>query len=280
MLRSLLLLSLFSFLPFLAGCREIVQPGYVAVKVNNYGTNRGVEDYPVLTGAVWYNPFTTSVYEYPTFTQNATWQSTEKISFNTSDGSRVNVDVGASYTILADKVPHIFVKHRQTLDHITHNYLRNKVRDAINKHSAEYSTIDALGKKSQELLQKARKELCDDLEGDGFVIDTLSFISAPEPEDPSVKQSISQVINSTQLALQAENKVQQIKAEAEQEIAKAEGKAQSILLEAKAQAEANEILAKSLTPDLVRYKMIEVWDGKAPQVMGGDSQLLFNVGTK
>lgn len=252
-----------------SGC-TMVEPGFVGIRVNSYGDNKGVEDYPVETGRVWYNPFTTTIYEYPTFTQNMSWQGPEKISFNTSQGSRISCDVGLSYAIKADKVPHLFVKHRKDLDYITHNYLRNKVRDAINKHSAEYTAIDALGGKLQELLSRAKADLVEELEPEGFVIDTLSFISAPEADDPSVTKSISDVISSTQRAIEAENKVKQIEAEARQEVARAEGKALAILAEAKAQADANKILAESLTGELVRYKMIEKWSGELPRVSGGE----------
>lgn len=265
------------FVLMFSGCSNLIEPGYVGIKVSSYGDKKGVDNYPVLTGRVWYNPMTTTVYEYPTFTQNATWQGSERISFNTSQGSRISCDVGLSYMLNESKVPHIFVKHRQPLEYITHNYLRNKVRDALNKHSAEYTAIESLGGKSQELLAKAKNDLMEELAEEGFEIDTLSFISAPEPEDPNVKQSISQVISSTQQAIQAENKVKQIEAEARQEIARAEGKAQSILLEAKAQADANKILAESLTPELVRYKMVETWDGKAPMVVGSDATTMFNL---
>jgi regulator of protease activity HflC (stomatin/prohibitin superfamily) len=273
---SMLVVCLF-FVSTFSGCRNLIEPGYVGIKVNNYGSQKGVEDYPVLTGAVWYNPFTTTVYEYPTFTQNATWDGSEKISFNTSEGSRITCAVGLSYSLLDTKVPHIFVKHRKDLDNITHNYLRNKVRDVLNRHSAEYTAIEALGSKTQQLLEKARKDLDQELGDDGFIVDTLSFISAPAPDDPQVAASISQVINSTQRAIEAANKVKQIEAEALQEVARAEGKAQSILLEAKAQAEANKIVAESLTPELNQYKMTEKWDGKAPQVMGANTSMLMDL---
>lgn len=256
---------------------SMIKPGFVGIKVNAYGDQKGVEDYPVFTGRVWYNPLTTSVFDYPTFTQNAIWQGAEQISFNTSEGSRVSADVGMAYLLNSEKVPHIFVKHRQELPYITHNYLRNKVRDALNKHSAEYTSIQILGAKSQELLAKARDELSETLKDEGFVIDTLAFVSAPEPENPGVKESISQVIASTQRAIEAENKVKQIEAEARQEVARAEGKAQSILTEAKAQAEANKIVAESLTAELVRYKTVEKWNGTAPQVFGGDVSMLLDM---
>ena len=38
------------------GC-TYVPPGFVGVKVNLYGNQRGVSDYPIVTGRVLYNPW-------------------------------------------------------------------------------------------------------------------------------------------------------------------------------------------------------------------------------
>ena len=48
---------------------ERVDAGYEGIKVNLYGDDKGVDDITLVTGAVWYNPITTAVYEYPTFVQ-------------------------------------------------------------------------------------------------------------------------------------------------------------------------------------------------------------------
>ena len=48
---------------------ERVDAGYGGIKVNLYGDDKGVDDFTLVTGAVWYNPITTAVYEYPTFVQ-------------------------------------------------------------------------------------------------------------------------------------------------------------------------------------------------------------------
>jgi regulator of protease activity HflC (stomatin/prohibitin superfamily) len=275
-LKKVACLFVLAFSLFSVGCTSI-GPGKVGILVYQNGSQKGVQDYPIKTGRIFYNPFTTSVYDYPTYMQNALWQGQERISFNTAEGSRVSADVALSYTPDKDKVPSIFVKHRAELDVITHNYLRNKVRDAINRHSAKYHAVEALSSKSQEIIQQAKKELAEELNEEGFIIDTLSFVSAPDPEDPQVKQSISQVISSTQKALEAENKVKQIEAEADQAFAKAEGEARSIKELATAQADANRILSESLTPELVKYKAIEKWDGKAPQVIGSGTDILMSL---
>ena len=75
-MKKLLKLSGISLLAaaslFLTGCNRI-EPGYVGIKVNQAGSNKGVEDYPLQTGWVFYVPWTTRVYEYPTFQQNVIW---------------------------------------------------------------------------------------------------------------------------------------------------------------------------------------------------------------
>ena len=45
---------------FTTGCNRI-EPGYVGIAVNQAGSNKGVEDYPLLTGWAYYNPITTKI---------------------------------------------------------------------------------------------------------------------------------------------------------------------------------------------------------------------------
>lgn len=279
-------LLLFVFISFLACCTR-VDPGYVGIKVNLYGNQKGVEDFPLQTGRVWYNPFTEEVYEYPTFMQNQAWTSSEtegskhdeSITFNSIEGSSINVDVGLNYTLDAEKVPHLFVEFRQDIETITHGYLRNQVRDALSRIGGNYKAIEIFGEKKQQLLDEVKNELDNKLKDKGFILDTVSFISAPQA-DSRVMQSINMVIEATQKAIEAENKVRQIEAEAEQEVARANGAAKAILTEAEAQAQANKLIAESITPELVKYKLLEKWDGIAPKVLGGDSELLLSVGAE
>lgn len=56
-----------------SGCVGKVEPGYAGIQVNSWGTARGAQDLPITTGGYTYNPFTTTVYDYPTFVQTAVW---------------------------------------------------------------------------------------------------------------------------------------------------------------------------------------------------------------
>ena len=143
MIRKILAIGVFA--SALNAC-TVVNPGYVGVKVDNYGTQRGVQDIPVVTGRVFYNPVTTSIFEFPTFLQNRVWTKDphegnesskaddESITFNSIEGASVNCDIGVSVSFDAMRVPHIFVEQRTDPNHIIDVYIRNKVRDAFSRH--------------------------------------------------------------------------------------------------------------------------------------------------
>jgi hypothetical protein len=46
---------------------------------------------------------------------------------------------------------------------------------------------------------------------------------------------------------------------------------------ANGEARANEIVAKSITPTLLQWKMIEKWNGVAPTFMGGNAMPTFQL---
>ena len=67
MMRNILIgVGLFFTLTFLFFSCERIDAGHVGVKVNQYGDNKGVDDVVAVTGMVFFNPFTTAIYEFPT----------------------------------------------------------------------------------------------------------------------------------------------------------------------------------------------------------------------
>lgn len=258
------------------GCTT-VPPGYAGIVVNNFGTARGVQDYPVKVGRVVYNLFTEDVYKYPTFVQTAKYMAShdegakrdESITFSSIEGSSVQGDVALTFSIETEKVPHIFVKYRQPPEHILDNILRNGLRDAFNRYSASMRVIDIVGPLKETLVDSVTISMRRRYESEGFHIEQVTFLSAPRPVDATVTNAINAAITATQSAIAAENKVRQSKAEAEQAAARGQGTADSILAVAEGQAKANLMLAKSLTPELVEWAKLTKWDGKLPTFMGG-----------
>jgi regulator of protease activity HflC (stomatin/prohibitin superfamily) len=287
---------LIACLALLAVACTKVEPGYVGIKVNQYGSQKGVDDFPIQTGRVWYNIFTEDVYKFPTFRQNVVWtkdpnegpdssagDADESITFNSSEGAIVNADVAISYAIDPEKVPHVFVEFRKGIEDITLVYLRSEVRNAFNRHASMVRVIDIFGSGKQGLLENVTNDLNSRLGHLGFKFEMVSFVGAPRA-DKSVMGSINATIEATQFAISAQNKVVQSKAEADQAIETARGRSQSVIIEAQGRFEAMQLeargnleLTKSLTPELVRYRTIEKWNGTPPQVMGGDFATMLNM---
>jgi regulator of protease activity HflC (stomatin/prohibitin superfamily) len=82
--------------------------------------------------------------------------------------------------------------------------------------------------------------------------------------------------------IQAETRMIEIttnaKAQAERQKIEADAKAYKILKEAKAMQKANELISKSLTPELIKYKYIEKWNGEVPKTfLGNDKNFMIGI---
>jgi len=292
---TLLTLSV-ALIGLVSGCTK-VPPGYVGIKVNQYGNQKGVEDFPLQTGMVWYNLFTSDVYQFPTFQQNVVWDkeeskgspSDDSVTFNSIEGAVINADLALAYSFEASRVPHIFVEFRTDPDTITHGYMKNEINNEFNRHASGMKATDIFGTQKQKLLDLVMKDMNDKLGPKGFKFTLISFHGALRV-DSRVQNSINAVLEASQKAIEAENKVRQSSAEADQaiqrargekesNIAKAEGESKAITLRADAQAKANETIRKSLSPELLQSLALEKWNGVLPTVTGSGTIPFINVTT-
>ena len=91
--RIIALIIIAFFVNFLISSK--VPAGYEAIIVNSYG-QQGVQDMPLVTGRVYYNPFTQYLVRYPVFVQTKDYEPFEVIA---KDGSKFTVDPTISYRI-------------------------------------------------------------------------------------------------------------------------------------------------------------------------------------
>lgn len=281
-----------------AGC-DFVPPGHVGVQVDLYGSKRGVQGTTLVTGRVWYNPYTTSIYVFPTFMQYKVWTkstseggpSDESITFVSKDRIQVNVDVSVAYQFEPDKIPELFVTFRQGPDVIADTYVRSRVRDAFVRMGSELNAMDILGAGIGTLDQDVLKTVNAEMNSIGIHFDYVSVVGHPRiPQQ--IQEAINSAIESTQKAQQAMNQVAVKKAEADQAVAeavgqanavraRADGDAAAILAKATAQAKANELLSQSITPTLIQYNAVKQWNGSVPKYSGNGVVPFLNInGTK
>ena len=244
------------------GCAR-VGPGYVGIKVNQAGSDRGVQDYPLQMGWVFYNPLTSDVYEYPTFKHTVAWDEEHSIQFNAKGGTRVLAPVSLSISFKPERVPHVFVTYRSTPEVIEQGYLKNQVRDAFNRAGNTFEPLELLTNQ-QALLDAAKKHLEETI-GENFDIESVMLpkgLTMPE----NITNAINQVIEAQQHAQKAQAEVAEVEAQGRKTVAKAEADAKAVLIQAESQAAANRKLSDSITGTLVELRRVEKWDGKLPQV--------------
>ena len=273
LMKSILVgIAAFFTLTFLFFSCERIDAGHVGVKVNQYGDNKGVDDVVAVTGMVFYNPFTTAIYEFPTFIQHKEYKGENSFIVNSKDGSEFSVSPIMNYSVQREKVPAIFSKYRRPLEDIEEGFLKTAVYDAFRLATNKY-TADELISNRAVFEVEVRRLLDGQLLKEGFVINQFtSNLIYPE----TFKKSIEAKNNAVQAALRAENEVKTAEAQAKIKVATAEGNAQAMLTSAKAEAESNRMKQVTLTPLLLQLEYINKWDGKLP-VYGEVPQLFRNI---
>jgi regulator of protease activity HflC (stomatin/prohibitin superfamily) len=281
---ALLIGAIFVF----SSCAARVDAGHVGIRVKLAGSSRGVDDIPVVTGWVFYNPLTEQLVMFPTSVQNVVWTKDphegnphdESLTFSSQEGVNINSDVGLSFHIEPSLAPHLYLRFRKNdLIDLANGYVRSAVREAFNLEASQMPVQNIYGSDKGKLVQAVTKRLHDLLAKDGFIIDQLTINGALRlPEN--VATAINRAMEATQQAIQAENRVRQVKAEAEQAITQAEGAASAArarargeadarLVTARAEAKANLILRASTSPTVLQYRALERWNGRLPVMNGG-----------
>lgn len=250
---------------------ENIDAGNVGIKINLYGSDRGVDNITIVTGRVWYNTWTTKIVEFPTYTQSVDY---DPFVVTTKDAAEFKVDPKLNYHVNPAMVPQIYRQYRKPLPEIEQQFMRNTIYDAYRIVANSFSS-DSVMSNREKFEDRIQTILTKNLNKDGFIYDQLtSAITPPE----SLRQMIDEKNASIQARLKAENQAKQADAEAKVKVATAQGEAQALLVRAKSEAEANRLRQASLTPMLIQQEWIKKWDGKLPTTQaGGNTSLMMPI---
>jgi len=249
----------------LASCTK-VPAGHKGVIVNLYGNDKGVSEETVGVGR-YYLGWNKELYLFPVFLQNYTWTGEEQISMQTSEGLTISADVGVTYNIKPENVSKVFQKYRLGIDEITHTFLHNMVRDAMNKISSTMTVEHLYGDGKETFITKVNALVKSDCAEVGIDLDKIYLIGSFKLP-PNVVNSINSKIQASQNAMKVENEVATAKAEALKTIVVAEAEAKRVLIDAEAKAKANKLLSESLTSNFIEYQKLLKWNGTLPQIVG------------
>lgn len=257
-------------------CISWISPGEVGIAVNTLGSDKGVEDKELTVGIHFTAPWK-SIYKFPIYEQNHQWSGSDAFSFQTTEGLSVKADIGINFHLEPTHIHQLFYRYRRGMDEITHLFIKNNIRNSINRVASKMRIEDLIGPKKDEFFDLVQKTVSEELKPIGFVISHVFLIGKFEiPE--LVMEALNKKIEATQRAQQRENELREAEAQAKKEIALAEGRGKSHVISAKAKAEANNVLAASITSDLIKWEALtklgdalNKWDGKLPSAISGES---------
>lgn len=232
-----------------------IDAGHEGILIKQYGSDKGIQDVSLVTGRVWYNPWTEDVSKYATFVQTVDY---EPFTVNAKDGSEFTVDPTLSLYIVTGNSPKIFRKYRLELGEVINTAILNYVKDAFRLQMNKYTT-DQIVSDREQFENDVQNTLKKVLESEGFKLEQLtSGIKYPE----SIVKAVNDKNKMIQETMTARNKLTKDSIEAE-----------SKLIKAKAEKLANEMKQQSLTPLLIQQQFIEKWDGKSS--LYGNSPIFF-----
>lgn len=238
-----------------SSCNERIDAGYEGLLVKDYGTDKGVQDVALVTGRVWYNPFTESVHEIPTFVQTVDY---EAFYVNAKDGSQFIVDPTISMKIEPGKSPFIFTKYRKPINEIVTQTISNHIKDVYRIEFNKYTTDEIISNR-ENFENGVQEKMTQFFVKEGFILEQLTSGITPPP---SITQAIEAKNAATQKAQQAENELRVV-----------EANAKKMIVQAEAEAKANDLKQRTLTPLLIQQQFIEKWNGSTP--LYGNSPVMF-----
>ena len=245
---------------FAISCFSFVPTGHTGV-VTLFGK---VEDYTLDSGVHFKNPFARVIKM-----DNRIQKESVELSCFSSDIQEVEVVFTLNYQISKEYAMNIYKT-------IGKNYFDTAVSPIITESvktvAARYTAEDLINKRN-ELARAIETDMKEKL-----LIFNIELVST-SIEDMDFTDAFTNAVEEKQVAaqnkLKAETEAAQkvVEAEAEAQIRRvtAEAEAYEILQRAEAEAQANQKLAESITDRLIEYRYYEVWDGKLPQMVMGES---------
>lgn len=186
----------------------------------------------------------------------------------TSDNIGIYVGMNCTAMIEEKDAAKFLYRYNNTpLETIIDTDIKKMVEDRFNIETAKYVSTD-LGVKKGEIMEAVKAYVVDYFKDYGITITVLGLKEGISFENPAIQSAIDEKFAS-------EQKLEIQKNENAANLEKAEAEAKAMILLATAQADANRILAESLTSEILAQLYYEKWDGKLPTYYGADGNLLI-----
>ena len=250
-------LSLFCLLLIGFGCFTNIGANRVGIVYNPF--RGGIQSYTLGQGYKTKSPLT-KIYKINTEVQELTFKN---ISVQTNDSQFVNAIIKAQVKIDSNKAFEYFSKYKdKNLEDIS-SLLSSTMQKQLETITTQYNIMDVLGAKRDEIVNKSLDLIQKELIKDGISVLRITLVDTDAGEQ--IEKAIANEAVAKKEAETAEYKKQKAQLEGEAKV-----------IEAQKEKEANELISKTLTDELLMEQFIEKWDGKL-SVVSGNANGFFDI---
>lgn len=280
-------------------CAEKVPAGYIGIQ---YSMNGGISDDVLTQGWHLVSPTKEVVLysigieqSYLTAGEDGDSKKDDSFEVPSSDGKGLMVDLTFTYRFDADKITSIFTRFKgQSGKEVRDSFIKPNIISWTKEVTAKYPVTEILGDERANLNIAVSEYIRDKFEPYGIIVENVSLINIDA--DDETRASVQRKVNAQQelelaqieqktanVQAQKDKEVALVKAEQDKETAeiaaeqakiKAEGEAEATRIRAEAEAAANELIAASLTPELIENNKISKWNGEVPLVSGNGATIV------
>lgn len=217
-----------------------------------YNRNGGIEDKTLGQGLhfIW-NPMK-KVTKYNISTKNV---ESPEMSLATKDGKPLTVDITYDYASDVERLPYIFNKFKGAKpEAIEESWMKARLKDSALSVTSKYTILDVFQKR-EEIRKEIQETFTESVGKHGFIVENVVF-GTPKP-DANTENAIQEVVNRQQ-ELEA-LKIEKAKAKeiAEKKLIDAKGESDAEIEKARGVSKSNEIIDKSITPQLLKKMEME-----------------------
>jgi regulator of protease activity HflC (stomatin/prohibitin superfamily) len=249
------------FLSVVTGCTQ-VDAGNLGV-VTKWGE---IQDLALQEGIHFRTPVKTHIINISTRVHKMEASATA----SSKDLQVVSTKIALNYRLDAAQIVEIF-RNVGTRLVVENTIIDPALQESLKKATAQY-TAEELITKRQEVKETLGNAITLTLAKSDILVTELSITDFQF--DAQYQQAVESKQVAEQRALTARNDLARIKVEAEQAEAKARGTANAMLARAEAEAKAQELLRKTISPEIVYLRAVEKWDGQQPTIVGEGGAIL------
>lgn len=280
-------------------CAKKVPAGYVGIV---YSMSGGISDDVLTQGWHMVSPtkqvtlYSIGIEQsYLTAGEDGDSRNDDSFEVPSSDGKGLKVDLTFTYRYDADRVTSLFTRFKgQSGKEVRDSFIKPNIISWTKEVTAKYPVTEILGDERANLNIALSEYIKNKFDPYGIIVENVSLIDIDA--DSETRASVQRKVNAQQelelaqieqktanVQAQKDKEVALVKAEQDKETAeiaaeqakiKAQGEADAIQIKAEAEAAANDLIAKSLTPDLIENNKISKWNGEVPAVSGSNATIV------